>query len=122
MDIMGLLLQLLSLAGFGALVAVIVNILKYFNVVQEGTAPTWSVGLNIVGLIVLFVLKVFLPQQDIGALDGIAASIAQLLVVVLGLLTQLGFSKIMHISVKGTPVVGQSDSLGMKRVNAPKPA
>jgi hypothetical protein len=120
MDIMGLILQLLSLAGFGALVAVIVNILKFFNVVQDGTAPTWSTALNIVGLIALFVLKVFLPQQDIGQLDGIAASIAQLLVVVLGLLAQFGFAKLAHFTLKGVPVFGQSNSLGMKKVNAPK--
>ena len=118
MDFASLVTQLMSLAGLGALIAVIVNILKFFNVIPEDKAMIVVTALNIVGMVALFALKVFLPNQDIGQLDAVAAGIAQVLVVVLGILVQIGASKLMHASVKGTPVLGHSGSLGMKRINA----
>ena len=111
MDLPSLLAQFMALAGVGALVALVVNILKTAGVVKDGDAPTWATGLNLAGLALLFFLKVFAPAADIGHLDGLAATIAQIGVLVLGLLTQLLGSKLGHVAVRGTWVIGKSYSL-----------
>jgi len=110
-DLPSLLTQFMALAGVGALVALVVNILKTAGVVKDGDAPTWATGLNLAGLVLLFFLKVFAPAADIGQLDGLAATIAQIGVLVLGLITQLLGSKLGHIAVRGTWVIGKSYSL-----------
>jgi hypothetical protein len=110
-DLPSLLTQFMALAGVGALVALIVNILKTVGVVKDGNAPTWATGLNLIGLVLLFFIKVFAPQADIGNLDGLAATIAQIGVLVLGLITQLLGSKLGHVAVRGTWVIGKSYSL-----------
>jgi len=110
-DLPSLLTQFMALAGVGALVALIVNILKTAGVVKDGDAITWATGFNLAGLVLLFFLKVFAPAADIGQLDGIAATIAQIGVLVLGLITQLLGSKVGHLSVRGTWIIGKSYSL-----------
>lgn len=99
-----------SLAGTGSLIAAIVNALKTFGVVADGQAPQWSLGLNLIGLVVLFAIGLFAPTADIQGLDGIAAQVAQILSLVLGLVVQLGGAKWAHGLLKGTPVVGKSFS------------
>lgn len=110
-DLPSLLTQFMALAGVGALVALIVNILKTVGVVKDGDAPTWTTGFNLAGLALLFFLKVFMPQADIGQLDGLAATLAQICVLVLGLVTQLLGSKLAHVSARGTWLIGKSYSL-----------
>jgi len=110
-DLSSLLAQFLALAGVGALVALIINVLKVVGVVKDGDAPTWATGANLVGLVILFLLRVFVPQADIGKLDGLAATIAQIGVLVLGLVTQLLASRATHYAVRGAALVGTSYSL-----------
>jgi len=78
---------------------------------RDGAAPTWSTGLNLVGLVLLFVLKVFVPSADVAQLDGAAATLAQLGVLILGLITQLGFAKLAHATVRGVPLIGKTHSV-----------
>lgn len=99
-----------SLAGTGSLIGAIVNALKSFGVVADGQAGTWSLGLNLAGLVALFVLGVFAPTADIKDIDGVAAQIAQLLTIAVGLFVQLGGAKLAHSLLKGVPVVGKSFS------------
>lgn len=110
MELNDLVTQLGALAGFGALVAVVVNLLKQAGVVADGQAGTWSAGLNLVGLVALFVLRVFAPAQDVGQLDGVAAGIAQALQAVAALVIQLGGAKAAHALLRGVPAVGKSYS------------
>ena len=114
MDLSNLVSQFLALAGVGAFFALVINALKVAGVVKDGDAPTWATGLNLVGLVALFLLRVFVPSADIGKLDGVAATVAQIGVLVLGLITQMLGSKLAHFSVKGAPVIGKSYSLGSK--------
>jgi len=112
MTLNDLVLQLGSLVGWAALLAVLINVGKWIGFVKDGTAGLWSTGGNIIGLIVLFVLKVWKPDFDIGGLDGAAAVVAQLLNIVLSLLIQLGVSFGSNKMVKslGIPVVSKSFS------------
>jgi hypothetical protein len=108
MDFNSLVAQFGALAGFAALVAAIINILKSAGLVKPGQAQTYSAILNLVGLIVLLSLKIFQPQADVAYLDGQAAQIANVLIVVAGYVVQLGGAKLMHLLLTGTPVVGKS--------------
>jgi hypothetical protein len=110
MDIGSLVAQFLALAGIGALIAFVVNALKTAGVVKDGTAATWATGFNLIGLVALFVLKVFVPSADIGKLDGAAATIAQIGVLVLGLITQMLGSKLAHATASGVWLIGKSFS------------
>lgn len=110
MEINALVLQLAALAGFGALVAAIVNIGKQVGIVKDGQAPVFSTGINIIGLVVLFALKVFAPDVSVEGLDATAAQIAQFLTVAFGLFVQLGGARFAHDALRGVPVIGKSYS------------
>jgi hypothetical protein len=111
--------ELMSLAGVGAFIAVVINILKATGVVNDGTAPTWAAGLNVLGLVILFILHVFVPSTDISNLNTVAGQVAQIAALVVGLVIQLLSSKAAHFALKGVPLVGYSYSL---RLNKPMPS
>jgi len=108
MDLLSLATQFLSLAGVGLLVAVLINVGKTAGLVKDGTAPTWSLGINLAGLVALFVLKVFAPQVDVSNLDSVAGQVAQILTIAVGLFVQLGGSRLGHELVKNIPLIGKS--------------
>lgn len=97
----------LSLAGFAALFAVLINIGKVVGLVKDGDAPKWNLGLNIAGCVLMVGLGFFrgvTPAQ----LDGLAQSIASFLVMALTLATQLGLTPKFHTVLKaaGVPLIG----------------
>lgn len=102
-----LLLQLAKLTGVPALVAVLINALKQFGVVQDGWAPLWSTGFNLLILILLFVAHI-VGFTNLDQLDQVAATLAQIGTFVLALLYQLLISRATHAAVKGVPVIGYS--------------
>jgi hypothetical protein len=110
MDFQSMISQFGALAGFAALVAVLVNAGKQFGLVKDGTAQNWVAGLNLAGLAALISLRVFMPEVDISALDSQAAQIAVLLAVVAAYLGEMGLSKLAHNLLKGVPVIGKSFS------------
>jgi hypothetical protein len=103
--------QWVALAGAGALIAVLINIGKALGWIQDGQATTWSTVLNIVGMISLLLLQIFKPGMDITAVDSAAGQIAQMLIILVGLVTQMLSSKGTHLALKGTPLIGKSFSL-----------
>lgn len=110
MTLDSLLPQFVALGGVAALVTAIVNALKQFGVVKDGQAPTASLLLNAAGFVALILLKVFAPTFDFASADATAASLSQILVLVLGLAGQLIVSKGFHSGLRGLPVVGKSFS------------
>ena len=111
MDIATLVSQFTALAGVGALIALLVNILKTFNVVKDGQAPSASLFLNLAGVTALILLRVFRPDLDVAGLDATAAAIASAGVTLFGLFVQLWGSRLAHMAVAGAPVIGKSRSL-----------
>jgi hypothetical protein len=103
-----LVMLFVSLVGVGSLISIVVNILKTKGWVKDGSAPSWVLGLNLVGMVTLFILQTFFPQVDIGSLDQVAGTVAQILALVFGLVLQLGSSKLTHAAVKGMPLIGKS--------------
>lgn len=128
MDLQTLLPQFMSLAGFAGLVAVLINAGKQFGIVKDGQAPTYSLLANLAGFAVLVLVRVFAPQVDPLQADTSIASIAQILVLALGLFAQLGSAKLVNNGVKGLPLIGYSHSRELEKAqtvnnqtNFPKP-
>jgi hypothetical protein len=104
--------EFLALGGIGALIAAVVNILKTSGVVKDGQAPTWVVGLNLLGMASLLFLQVFQPSVDIAGLDVQAGSLATVLITVFGFVWQLISSRLTHTqALSGTPLIGKSYSV-----------
>ena len=102
-----LLVQWGALAGFAALIAFVINILKEFGIVKEGQAPTWSAALNLFGLAFLLIMKIYAPMTDIGGLDNQLTEFVNVGVVVFGYILQLLSSKMAHAVIRGVPGIGK---------------
>jgi hypothetical protein len=98
------------MAGFGALVSALVNILKIPGWVTDGTAQTWVTGLNLLGVVALFAAKAAGIELDMGALDANLGILATLLVSAGQLVVAMGGSKLFYSVSRGSPVVGKSYS------------
>lgn len=99
-----------SLLGFAAVITWLINAGKTFGLIQDGQAPLFNVVLNLIGLVVLVVLKYVNPDVDIAAIDSQAAEFAKVAVIVLGYVVQIGGTKLFHNIFKGTPLIGKSFS------------
>lgn len=110
LDISQLVSQWIALAGFAALVALVVNIGKVTKVVKDGQASTWTLGLNLAGLVGFFFLRLFQPDLDVTQVSDIAGQLAQAGAIILSVVIQMGTSKTTHVAVKGVPVIGKSFS------------
>jgi hypothetical protein len=95
-----------QLLGAAAIITVIVNILKLTPLVKDGTADKWSAGLNLLGLVSLFVVKLFWPEVDIQLIDAELSELANVLMVVLTYVLQLGGSKFFYTILRGLPIIG----------------
>lgn len=105
----------LSLAGFAAFTTMLVNVLKIVKIkgnpiVKEGDAPKWTAGITLVGVIALYVTKLFLPNFDVSGVDKILLEIATIGAYITSFITTLGLEKVFHTIIKGVPVVGKSYS------------
>lgn len=110
-DLITLVNQFLALGGVGALIAVIVNILKAAGLVKDGQAPLFVTGLGIAGVIALLGLNIFRPGYDVNGLDETARQIAMLLEIILGFVVQILAARATHRGLAGTPVFGKSFTL-----------
>jgi hypothetical protein len=101
----------LALAGWGALVAVVINIGKTIGIVPDGVAPKVSLVMNLVGFVTLAALGLFAgvtPEY----FDQFAGAVAAMLIAVLGLVTQLGAGLKTHTTLSNgnVPLLGKSFS------------
>lgn len=110
MTLESILAIVLSLGGVAAFIAALVNAGKAVGVVQDGQAPTYSLLANVVLFVVVALVGVFAPTTDLKGLDGIAKQLADILILVLGLATQLGLTKQFAQILKGLPLIGFSHS------------
>lgn len=110
----------LSLAGFGAFIALLVNIGKRFDWIKDGTADQVVKWINFIGLFVVGILY-FVAPSTIPLIDQILAALANLgglvfpiLALVLGWPLANASAKWTHDNVKGFRVLGFSRSLQSK--------
>ena len=104
-----------ALVGFAALVSLLINVLKVFGVVQDGTADKWVAGFNLAGVLALLVVKQFFPelQNQVPAMDNMLGEIAVIGSYILSYVVMILGSKITYSAVKGLPVIGRSNSEGV---------
>ena len=97
-----------GLVGFGALIAMLVNIGKGFGIVKNGKAKVWVTGLNIVLMLSVYFGGIL--DFSVMSVDPAAGTLAELAGVAFALVAQLGGSSLTHIVMRGAPIVGASHS------------
>ncbi len=111
----GLVVQLAGMAGFAAVIALVVNVGKAAGWIADGQAQNWSAGLNLLLLIGLFVARVFRPDVDVQHIDSQVAGFAQIGTMILSYVIQLIASQRTHDALRGVPILGKSYSLDVER-------
>jgi hypothetical protein len=85
-----------SLVGLQLMISVLIDVLKYAGVVNDGTSGKWSAGFNLLTLIgVAIWLKLF-PTFDIYAVDAQLLSLAKILIMIIAYITQMVGTKAVH--------------------------
>src|SRR3990170_7254579 len=98
-DLSELLRLFLALAGFAALASVIIDVLKRFGL-PDGSAPTASLIINLIGFVLFVVANVF--GFNVAGIDAVLAGVASVLTALLGLFGQLMVSRGVHAGLRGT--------------------
>lgn len=91
---------LAALVGWPALVALAVDILKYFGVVTDTNAGKWSLGFNLAGFAIVAILLGFFPQVDIPGWDAVLLNYVTIAGYIVTLLLQMGSTKMFHALYK----------------------
>lgn len=107
-----ILIEVGALVGFAAFVSLLVNVLKFFGVVQDGTADKWVAGLNLAGVIGLYVVRMLMPDWDVIPIDNTLGEIALIGSYILSYVTMILGSKLTYIAVRNLPIIGKSNSSG----------
>jgi len=97
-----------ALLGFAALIALLVNVAKFFGWIKDGDALYWTSGANFVVIITMYALKLFKPEFDFANIDPIVAEIAAVGTMLFQLISGILASRLTHYAVKGLPVIGKS--------------
>ena len=99
-----------SLVGFPALVAAAVNVAKFFELLPDGTAPAVVFWVNIAGFVGVAVAYFTGNTPLLAQIDAQLGSLAMFLLTFVTFIGELGFAKLYHAGLKGTPVIGKSNS------------
>ena len=100
--------------GVAALIAMLIDIGKSAGWLQDGVAPKWSAGLNLLGMVILIAFKIFRPMLTIEIIYAQAGIIASVLLVVSGYVLMIITSRQTHQSLAAVPFIGKSFSLTTK--------
>ncbi len=84
------------LVGVPFVIALVIDILKQFGVVDDGTAGKWSAVLNLVVIIGLAVLLKFVPDLDVVSIDAKILELAKAVAIIVVYLIQLFGTKSAH--------------------------
>lgn len=87
---------LAALVGWPALVALVIDILKYLGIVDDGTAGKWNLGFNLVGFLLVGIGVGFFPNIDITKLDEVLLQYVKLAAYVFALVVQILTTRGFH--------------------------
>jgi hypothetical protein len=94
-----------TMVGAQALISLLVDVLKWSGVVDDGTAGKWSAAFNLLGLVGIAVGLYLNPNFDFNALDAQFQILARFAVLVFGYVIQIAGSKRVHqLTAKGLGV------------------
>lgn len=99
-----------GLLGFPALVSALVNVLKYFNLVADGQASSVVFWIELAGFVAVAIAYFTGNVPVIGQIDAELGNFATFLLSFLSFITSLGITKLYHVGLRGTPVIGKSYS------------
>lgn len=91
-----------SLVGLQLFVSLLIDVLKWAGVVNEGSAGKWSAAFNIITLAGVAFWLNFYPAFDINAVDSQLFELAKVLGLVFAYITQLIGTKAVHTVVQDT--------------------
>lgn len=94
-----ILLIIEGLTGTFALIALLINILKWAGVVNDGTAGKWSAVANLVVLVTVTVVFRLYPQFDFGGADARIGEFTKVAAIVFAYVIQLVGSKQIHLAM-----------------------
>jgi Mg2+/Co2+ transporter CorB len=115
MSLEALLTLVMSLAGVGSLVAVLVNIGKAVGLVKDGQAPMYTTGAGLLVMVILFIAGIIKPDFDVAGTDTVVGQVAQILSMIFSLVWPLISARLTHNAIKGTPILGKSYSQEQSR-------
>ena len=94
-----------TMVGVQALISLLVDVLKWTGVVNDGTAGVWQAAFNLIGLAGIAVALYLSPAFDFPALDAQFQTFAQFGVLIFGYIVQIAGSKRVHqLTVRGLGV------------------
>ncbi len=88
-----------GLVGVFALIALVIDILKWAGVVNDGTAGKWSAVANLVVLVAVTVVFKLYPQFDFGSVDVQIAEFAKVAGIVFAYIIQIVGSRSVHFAM-----------------------
>lgn len=106
-----ILLIIAGLGGLGALMSMLVSVLKLVGVIKDGYAERWYQGMSLVVFIAVTVLYFIQVPIDWGQVDGIL----MILSTALGFVIQILGGKLTYKVIEGMPIIGFSRSKNTER-------
>lgn len=105
MDFLGDILGIITgLTGLGILISMLVNVLKMFGLIKDGTSDKVVKIFDVlvfVAVTVVYFMKFEVNWQEVDAYIILAGHF-------IGLIAQIGSSGVAYKALKGTPVIGYS--------------
>ncbi len=108
--IMELVNQWGGLLGFASAVTFIVGLFKALGWIKDGQSMKWVGGLNLLGLVGLYIFKLTNPAVDVVVVDTYVGQAVNILTLILAYAASMGVSKLSYLAVKGTPLIGTTFS------------
>lgn len=87
---------LAALVGWPMLVALVIDILKHFGVVDDGTAGKWNLGFNLAGFLLVGIGMGFFPNFDIPGFDKLLLEYTKVAAYVFTILVQIFGTRLAH--------------------------
>jgi len=112
-ELVTVLLIVEGLVGTFALIALLINVLKWAGVISDGSAGKWSAIANLVVVVAVALVFKLYPTLDFTALDTNVADFVNVAGVVFAYIVQLVGSKGVHVALtNGIGIQAFSHSLG----------
>jgi len=103
-----------GLAGLGAFVSILINVLKKIGLIKDGQSEQWYQGISLfvfLAVAVTYFLKVPIVWSDVNEW-------LKLLTFVLGYVIQILGGQLTYNTIKGTPLLGFSYMKNLQRLEA----
>lgn len=88
-----------GLTGTFALIALLINVLKWVGVIKDGSAGKWSAGANLVVVVTVAVVFKLYPSFDFGTVDAHILEFVKVAGIVFAYIIQLVGSKRVHMAM-----------------------